>query len=155
MYFPKCSDWDFPGGPEVKNPPASAGDLGSIPGPGRLHTSQGNKDCSPNYWAQEFWSPYSPRKSNPHSWQLEKALWQQQGPSRVKKRVLEALRHLFKDSIKLVSQPTNPACVLGLLVPMLVMVSLTSISVSLTLEKVSLGKCVCLLEPSLFGWDER
>ena len=25
--------WDFPGGAVVKNPPASAGDSGSIPGP--------------------------------------------------------------------------------------------------------------------------
>ena len=28
---------DFPGGPMVKNPPTSAGDLGSIPDPGRPH----------------------------------------------------------------------------------------------------------------------
>ena len=33
---------DFPGGPVVKNLPASAGDTGSIPGLGRLHTPQGN-----------------------------------------------------------------------------------------------------------------
>ena len=26
--------WDFPDGPMVKNPPADAGDAGSIPGPG-------------------------------------------------------------------------------------------------------------------------
>ena len=26
--------WDFPDGPVVKNPPADAGDAGSIPGPG-------------------------------------------------------------------------------------------------------------------------
>ena len=29
--------WDFPGGTVVKNPPASAGDTGLIPGPGRSH----------------------------------------------------------------------------------------------------------------------
>ena len=29
-----------PGGPVVKNPPANAGDTGSIPGPGRSHMSQ-------------------------------------------------------------------------------------------------------------------
>ena len=29
--------WGFPGGAVVKNPPASAGDMGSIPGPGRPH----------------------------------------------------------------------------------------------------------------------
>ena len=28
---------DFPGGIVVKNPPASAGDTGLIPGPGRSH----------------------------------------------------------------------------------------------------------------------
>ena len=33
---------DFPGGPEVKNSPANAGDTGSTPGPGRPHISQGN-----------------------------------------------------------------------------------------------------------------
>ena len=33
---------DFPAGPVVKNPPANAGDMGSIPGPGRCHTPRGN-----------------------------------------------------------------------------------------------------------------
>ena len=33
---------DFPGGPEVRNLPASAGNMGSIPGPGRLHLPQSN-----------------------------------------------------------------------------------------------------------------
>ena len=28
---------DFPGGPVVNNPPASGGDTGSVPGPGRFH----------------------------------------------------------------------------------------------------------------------
>ena len=32
----------FPGSSVVKNPPAKAGDTGSIPGPGRSHMSQGN-----------------------------------------------------------------------------------------------------------------
>ena len=32
----------FPGGPVVKNPPANAGDMGLIPGPGRSHMLQGN-----------------------------------------------------------------------------------------------------------------
>ena len=30
-------EWDFPGGPVVKNPPANVGDMGSIPGLGRSH----------------------------------------------------------------------------------------------------------------------
>ena len=33
---------DFPGGSVVKNPPANAGDTGSIPGPGRSHMPQSN-----------------------------------------------------------------------------------------------------------------
>ena len=33
---------DFPGGSVVKNPPASAGDTGSSPGPGRSHTPWSN-----------------------------------------------------------------------------------------------------------------
>ena len=33
---------DFPGGAVVRNPPASAGDTGSIPGPGRSHMPPSN-----------------------------------------------------------------------------------------------------------------
>ena len=33
---------DFPGGPVVKNPPANAGEVDSIPGPGRFHMPCGN-----------------------------------------------------------------------------------------------------------------
>ena len=33
---------DFPGGPVVKNLPASAGDMGSIPGLERFHMLRGN-----------------------------------------------------------------------------------------------------------------
>ena len=33
---------DFPGGPGVKNPPANARDMDSIPDPGRLHTPWSN-----------------------------------------------------------------------------------------------------------------
>ena len=33
---------DFPGGAVVKNPPANAGDMGSIPGPGGSHMPQSN-----------------------------------------------------------------------------------------------------------------
>ena len=32
----------FPGAAVVKNPPANAGDTGSIPGPGRSHMSRSN-----------------------------------------------------------------------------------------------------------------
>ena len=34
--------WDFPGGTVVKNPPANAGNTGSIPGPGRSHMPRSN-----------------------------------------------------------------------------------------------------------------
>ena len=30
--------WDLPGGAVDKNPPANAGDMDLIPGPGRFHT---------------------------------------------------------------------------------------------------------------------
>ena len=33
---------DFPGGTMVKNPPANAGDMGSIPDPGRSHILRSN-----------------------------------------------------------------------------------------------------------------
>ena len=38
----KVLQWDFPGGAVVKDPPASAGDTGSSPGPGRSHMPQRN-----------------------------------------------------------------------------------------------------------------
>ena len=36
-----CLKMDLPGGPGVKNPPANAGDTGSIPGPGSSHIPRG------------------------------------------------------------------------------------------------------------------
>ena len=38
----KIAAWDFPGGPVVKDPPANAGDTGSIHRPGRSHMSCGS-----------------------------------------------------------------------------------------------------------------
>ena len=38
---------DFPGGTVVKNPPANAGDTGSIPGPGRSHMPWSNEAREP------------------------------------------------------------------------------------------------------------
>ena len=38
---------DFPGGTVVKNPPAHAGDTGSLPGLGRSHMPQSNKAHAP------------------------------------------------------------------------------------------------------------
>ena len=37
----KVHSGDFPGGPMVKNPPANAGDISSISGPGRFHMQWG------------------------------------------------------------------------------------------------------------------
>ena len=37
----------FPGGAVIENPPANAGDMGLIPGPGRSHTLQSNWACEP------------------------------------------------------------------------------------------------------------
>ena len=34
IYVSKAQNRDFPGGPVVGNPPANAGDVGLIPGPG-------------------------------------------------------------------------------------------------------------------------
>jgi len=42
---------DFPDGPVVKNSPASAGDVGSIPGLGRRHVPQSN------YWSLHALDP--------------------------------------------------------------------------------------------------
>ena len=38
---------DFPGGAVLKNPPANAGDTGSIPGPGRSHMPWNNQAHAP------------------------------------------------------------------------------------------------------------
>ena len=40
---------DFPGGPVVKNLPANAWDVDSIPGPGRFHMPLATKPMSHNY----------------------------------------------------------------------------------------------------------
>jgi len=38
---------EFPGGPVVKNPPASTGDIGLIPGLGRFHMLRRKEACAP------------------------------------------------------------------------------------------------------------
>ena len=42
-------DGDFPGGAVVRNPPANAGDTGSIPGPGRSHILRGGQARTPQH----------------------------------------------------------------------------------------------------------
>ena len=44
---------DFAGGPVVKNPPSSAGDLGLIPGRGtKIPHAAGQLSLRRNYWAR-------------------------------------------------------------------------------------------------------
>ena len=38
----KIDNWGFPGGAVVKNPPAKAEDMGSVPGLGRSHMPLSN-----------------------------------------------------------------------------------------------------------------
>ena len=40
ILFKTVKTGDFPGGSVDKNPPANAGDMGLIPGPGRSHVLQ-------------------------------------------------------------------------------------------------------------------
>ena len=71
---------DFAGDAAGKNPPASSGDTGSIPGPGRFHMLQGNESlharllspsaatpeahehraCSPQWEKVEQWEALEP-----------------------------------------------------------------------------------------------
>ena len=48
-----------PGDPVVKNPPANAGDMGSIPAPGRSHMPQSNKARAPQLLSPRVKSPCS------------------------------------------------------------------------------------------------
>ena len=43
----KANNRDFPGGTVVQNPPANAGDMGLIPGPGRFHTPHAKGHLDP------------------------------------------------------------------------------------------------------------
>ena len=43
----KKLSWGFPGGSVVKNPPANAGDMGSISDPGRSHMLWSNRAHAP------------------------------------------------------------------------------------------------------------
>ena len=59
LTYTSPSSWDFPGGPVVKTPPANAGDMGSIPDPGRFHTPRGNEAHLPQVLSPAPWSPCS------------------------------------------------------------------------------------------------
>ena len=58
---------DFPGCPVVKNTPASAGDMGLIPGPGRFHMLWGNEAHVPQLQIQYALEPVFCNKRSHHS----------------------------------------------------------------------------------------
>ena len=65
---------EFPGGAVVKNPPANAGDMGSIPGPGRSHMPQSNKACALQLLSlhsrahePQLLSPLAATRESPHA----------------------------------------------------------------------------------------
>ena len=77
---------DFAGVAVVKTPPANAGDMGSIPGPGRSHIPQSS--CKPvhhNYSASTLGALepklLKPACSRAQAPQLEKSLCSQEGPA--------------------------------------------------------------------------
>ena len=53
MAITKTLYWDFPGGPEVKNPSCNGGDAGLIPGWG-IKIPQASEQASPRNTAREF-----------------------------------------------------------------------------------------------------
>jgi len=80
----------FPGGPEVKNPPANAGDTGLITGPGtKISHARGKLSLlATNYWACRT-RVCAPQQEKPLQLealtpQLEKAPTQQWKPNAVK-----------------------------------------------------------------------
>ena len=78
--LPEITCQGFPGGPAVKNPPANAGDIGSILGPEGFHIPRGNKPMCRNNWArtsrqekpQQWEACASQLEGSPHLLQLEK-----------------------------------------------------------------------------------
>ena len=90
----KLHSLGFPGGPEIKNVPANAGDTGSIPGP---EDSTGHRATKPerhNYGARapSQWEKPTPHNSNSsHSPQLEKACVQQRRSSAAKNKQITDL----------------------------------------------------------------
>ena len=70
-------DGDFPGGPLVKNPPAHAGDIGSVLAPGtRIPHARATKPKGYNYWALEL-QLLKPSQLRAYALQQEKPLQQE------------------------------------------------------------------------------
>ena len=57
LYSLKESPLDFPAGPVAKSPPANAGDMDLIPGPGRFHMPQGHQAQGPQLLKPEHLEP--------------------------------------------------------------------------------------------------
>ena len=68
MKFKNRLNWDFPGSPEVKNLPCTAGDSGSIPGQGTKtpHASEQLSPCATSTEAHVLWSPRSATTEEVH-----------------------------------------------------------------------------------------
>ena len=65
----------FPDGSVVKNPPANAGDMGSIPDLGRSHMPRATRPVCHNYWAcalEPEITASEPACPRAHALQLEK-----------------------------------------------------------------------------------
>ena len=89
----------FPGGSEVKNLPASAGDMGSIPSLGRSHMPRSNKPVIHKRRHRsekpQQWEAQAPQLgSRPHSPRLEKAHAATK-TSAVKDRQMKSLKSTF------------------------------------------------------------
>ena len=71
---------DLSGSPVIKNLPASAGDMGSVPGPGRSHMQGATKPVYHHHWAHSL----EPMLCNQGSQHNEKiTLWSQRKPCTV------------------------------------------------------------------------
>ena len=95
----KTFEGDFPGGSVVKNLPANAGDMGSIPGQGGTHMlwsklrlwataiEPNSRACAPQQETPQQWEASAPQwESSPLWLQLEKAHTQQRRPSTAKNK---------------------------------------------------------------------
>ena len=91
--------WDFPGGPVVKNLPAKAGDVGSIPVLEIFHMARGGWAYGPQLLKPACPRACAPQEEKPPRWEAraprpERACARQQRPSTAKRIhcLLNALR---------------------------------------------------------------
>ena len=83
---------DFRGDPVVKNLPADAGVMGSIPGLGISHVPQGNWACTPLLLSPHALAPTLCHKRSPRT---EKAQAQQWRPSTAKNQSINSKKDVF------------------------------------------------------------